>query len=136
MLVHTWNSARNPDPLLGFSVPGRIVQVAKRHPEARVILGHSGGEYDGILEAISIARSFPHIYLDTASSRLYPGVIEEMVRGVGAEKVLYGSDMPFLNPVTQIAKVVYSNIPVSDKKNILGLNAARLFGIPIEGSLP
>ena len=133
VLIHTWNNLRSNDPLLDFCAPSKIEKIAGKYPEAKIILAHSGGEYDGILEAIKTAKAFTNVYLDTTSSRLYPGVIEMMVDEVGAKKVLYGSDMPFLSPVPQIAKIVYADIGESEKRKILGYNAAKLFGIHVEG---
>ncbi len=129
VLIHTWNSARYVDPLLKFCHPSLIRGPAEEYPDAVIILGHSGGEYDGILEAIEVAKAFPNVYLDTASSRLYPGVIKMMVEELGAERVLYGSDVPFLSAVTQLGKIIYADIAESDKEMVLGGNAARLFGM-------
>lgn len=131
VLIHTWNSRRYADPLLDFCVPSLFARIAEDHPGANLIIGHSGGEYDGILEAIEVAKAYPNVYLDTASSRLYPGVIEMMVSEVGAHKVLYGSDVPFLSPVPQIGKVVYAAISEDEKRMILGGNVARLFGMEV-----
>jgi len=129
VLIHTWNSLRYSDPLLGFCMPSLFGKIAADFPAATIILGHSGGEYDGILEAIRVVQDYPNVYLDTASSRLYPGVIEMMVSEVGPERVLYGSDVPVLSPIPQIGKVIYADIDEAEKKMILGLNAARLFGV-------
>jgi predicted TIM-barrel fold metal-dependent hydrolase len=131
VLTHTWNSHRYADPLLSFCVPSLFAKIAEDHPGAKLIIGHSGGEYDGIREAIEVAKAYPNVYLDTASSRLYPGVIEMMVSEVGAQKVLYGSDVPFLSPVPQLGKVVYADISEDAKRMILGENTARLFGMEV-----
>ena len=127
VLSHTWQSLRYYDPLCDFCTPARFARVLETHPEVKIILGHSGGEYDGILEAIEVAKAFPNVYLDTASSRTYPGVVSMLVKEVGAERVLYGSDTPFLTPVTQVGKVVFAGITEEEKRLILGLNAAKLF---------
>ena len=129
VLIHTWNSLRYADPLLDYCVPAQFERIAEDYPDAKILLGHSGGEYDGILEAITVAKACPNVYLDTASSRLYPGVVEMMVAEVGAERVLYGSDVPFLSPVPQVGKIVYADIGEAEKRMILGLNAAALFGL-------
>ncbi|MCK4909271.1 MAG: amidohydrolase [Planctomycetes bacterium] len=132
ILIHTWNSLRYNDPLLKFCAPGQVKKIARNYPDAKIILGHSGGEYDGILESIEVAKDAPNVYLDTASSRLYPGVVEMMVNAVGAERILYGSDVPFLSPIPQIGKIIYAAIDESEKQMILGLNAAKLFGLKKE----
>jgi len=129
VLIHTWNSLRYADPLLDYCVPAQCGRIAEDYPGAKIILGHSGGEYDGVLEAITVAKAFPNVYLDTASSRLYPSMIEMMVAEVGAEKVLYGSDVPFVSPVPQVGKIVYAEIGEAEKRMIPGLNAAGLFGL-------
>ena len=132
ILIHTWNSLRSDDPLIHFCIPSKIEKIACDYPDAKIILGHSGGEYDGILEAIKTAKDLANVYFDTASSRLYPGVIEMMVNEVGPDKVLYGSDVPLLSPGPQIGKIVYADIEESDKRKILGHNAAKLFGIHVD----
>ena len=53
-------------------------------------------------------------------------MLERFVKEVGADKVLFGSDIPFLEPAAEIAKIVYARISESDKKKILGLNMKRL----------
>lgn len=132
VLIHTWNSHRYVDALLDFCLPSLFAKIAEDYPDAILLLGHSGGEYDGILDAIEVAKAYPNIYLDTASSRLYPEVIEMIVDEVGAERVLYGSDVPFLSPAPQVGKIVYADIGESEKEMILGLNATKLFGIEVK----
>ena len=132
VLIHTWNSMRYYDPICDYCLPSLFNKVAENYPDAIIILGHTGGEYDGVFEAIEVAKKHPNVYLDTASSRLYPDVIEMMVREVGAERILYGSDVPFISPVPQVGKIVYADISESDKEKILGLNTAKLFGIDVK----
>jgi predicted TIM-barrel fold metal-dependent hydrolase len=129
VLSHTWNSLRHSDPLNAYCTPSRFANVVRDRPGVKLILGHSGGEWDGIVEAIQVAKAFPNVFLDTASSRLYPGAIEMMVAEVGADRVLYGSDVPFLSPVPQVGKIVHADIGEAEKRMILGQNAARLFGL-------
>ena len=53
-------------------------------------------------------------------------MIEQFVREVGADRILFGSDMPFVNANAQIGKILYAKIPDEDKRKILGLNMAEL----------
>ncbi len=50
-----------------------------------------------------------------------------VVAGLGG-RLLYGSDMPFIDPGSQLAKVQHANIPENVRQVILRDNAARLFG--------
>jgi predicted TIM-barrel fold metal-dependent hydrolase len=57
-----------------------------------MILGHTGGQF-GVLdgwEAIRLLYSFDNAYCDTAKAP--PEIIQAAVQGIGAERVLFGSD--------------------------------------------
>jgi len=62
------------------------------YPEMKVILGHTGGRFAALdgWEAVRLMFSFDNIYCDTAKST--PEIVGEVVRGIGAERVLFGSD--------------------------------------------
>lgn len=119
VLTHTWEADKNCGPEL-------FGKIAHRYPRVKIILGHSGVTYKGCEEAIKVARKHKNLYLDIASSQPHLGMLERFVKEVGAERILFGSDMPFLEPAAQIAKIAYARIPEADKKKILGLNMKRL----------
>jgi len=54
-------------------------------------------------------------------------MIETAVAEAGAEKIVYGSDLPLLDPALQIAKVTESDITREQKELILSGNMQRLF---------
>ena len=54
------------------------------------------------------------------------GIIEYMVREVGSEKVIYGSDTAMRDPFPQFGWVVYADISEQDKRNILGRNMRKI----------
>jgi len=60
-------------------------------------------------------------------SLLPRGMLERMVNGVGAERVLFGTDMPFVDGRPQIGYVACARIPDDSKRLIFGLNAKRIF---------
>ena len=122
MLAHTWESDKNCGP-------GLFADIAREHPRAKIILGHSGVTYDGCQQAIEVARQHDNLYLDTASSQPHIGMIERFVREVGADRVLFGSDIPLLEPAAQLGRIAYARIKETDKEKILGLNAKELLGL-------
>jgi predicted TIM-barrel fold metal-dependent hydrolase len=71
-------------------------------------------------------RNHDNLYLDTATSQLHVGMIERFVREVGADRVLFGSDIPLLDPAAQLGRIAYAKIKEEDKVRILRLNAGRL----------
>ena len=62
-------------------------------------------------------------------SSLSHSSIEDGVHALGADRFLYGSDIPLLDPRSQVAKIATAEISQEDKRKILGLNASKLFNI-------
>jgi predicted TIM-barrel fold metal-dependent hydrolase len=77
-------------------------------------------------QALDAARAYPNIYLETCSSFRTPGVIEQLVAEAGADRVLFGSDTPLMDPRCQIGKIITAAIDDTAKRMILGENAQRL----------
>jgi len=121
VLAHTWLDG---DPYGSMDL---LAATARRHPEVHWIMGHSGGP-DGSRRAVEIAREVPNVYLDIALSMCPARQIEYFVKEVGAERVLFGTDNPFIDPRPQIGRVGLAEIPLADKVKIFGTNAKRLMG--------
>ena len=103
--------------------------MAPLFPHAYFVAGHSGNTPEGRAEAIAAALACPNVYLETCSTYRTPGAIEELVAGAGANRVLYGSDQPLMDPRPQIGKIITADIPEDAKRLIVGDNARRLLGI-------
>lgn len=120
VLSHTWGNT----PTCG---PEEVRRVAERYPNAPLLMGHSCfGQFD---EAMALARDFPNVYLELTAAYRVSGLIERMVGTVGAEKVLFGSDLPWFDQLYGIGCVVFSHITDDDRRLILRDNAVRLFGL-------
>jgi len=115
ILVHTFGKKQ--------VVP--IMKVADEFSRIKILLGHSGiFEEEVYSEAV---RKHDNIWLETCSSFAWYGLIERLVAMGGAERVLFGTDMPFMSPDQQIGRVLFARITDEDKRKVLGLNAQRLF---------
>jgi uncharacterized protein len=121
ILQHTWIKDSGNDP--GESTPYDLVELAKRHPTAQFICGHTGGTWE---LGIRIIRDSKNICAGIAGSDPTSGFVEMAVRELGAERVIYGSDVGGRSFASQIAKVVGAEIPDSAKELILGGNLRRL----------
>ena len=108
------------------ALPRYLDVIAPRFPTAYLIAGHSGNVAGPRAQAIAATRANPNVYLETCSSFRTPGVIEELVERAGADRVLFGSDTPLMDPRCQIGKIITAAIPAAAKRQILGENAARL----------
>jgi len=100
-------------------------EVAKSYPEAVFILAHAGGSR---AEAWKYADC-KNVYFDTASSLTLRGNIEYLVKLVGVERILFGTDQPYANPAYRLGQVVSARLDDEQLKKILGENAARILHI-------
>ncbi len=122
---HTW--IKTDGNLPGESTPMNLVELARRHPGVRMICGHTGGNWEIGVRAI---RGVPNLYSDVAGSDPTAGYVEMAVRELGAERVIYGSDVGGRSFASQLAKVMDAQIPQPAKDRILALNLRDLM-LPI-----
>lgn len=122
ILQHTWFKSGDAN-FVGESTPHDIVDLAKRHPKALLICGHTGGDWELGLRAIRDSKT---LFADTGGSDPTSGFIEMAVRELGADRILYGSDASGRSFASQLAKVQGANIPGEAKKKILGENLKKL----------
>ena len=127
ILQHTWIKSTGSDP--GESTPYDLVELAKRHPQAQFICGHTGGTWELGIRAI---RDVKNICAEIAGSDPTSGFVEMAVRELGAERVVYGSDAGGRSFASQMAKVIGAEIPDSAKGLILGGNLRRLLRASLE----
>jgi uncharacterized protein len=117
-------------PLISHGVgsPDTLRRVARAHPGAHIIVAHTGGGGATFTPGgyFKVALEEPNVYLDTASSVGGYGVFAAVVGYVGAEKLLYGSDMPVVCATYQVGRVVFAPIADDAKRRILGGTMATL----------
>jgi predicted TIM-barrel fold metal-dependent hydrolase len=118
VLVHTW---LDNDPYGNQDI---FAGVAADYPEVKWLMGHSGGPF-GSVHAVELAQKAENIFLDITLSMCPAQQIEFFVREVGSERILFGTDNPFIDPRPQVGRVALANISDQDKRNIFGLNARR-----------
>lgn len=106
--------------------PRFLADMAPRHPQANFVAGHSGNVPEARAEAIAAAQAHPNVYLETCSTFRTPGVIEQLVNEAGADRVLFGSDIPLMDPRSQLGKIITADISDEAKRLVLGGNAQRL----------
>ena len=95
---------------------GRIARNYLEKPATRVNMKKSPAEYLRML------------YYDSCVYETE--VLEALVKRVGADRVVLGSDYPVGEP-KPIAFVESCALPAADKEKIIGVNAARLFGVTV-----
>ncbi len=109
--------------LPGESTPMELAELARRHPAATIICGHTGADWEIGIRAI---RDCKNVAVDLAGSDPTAGLTEMAVRELGSDRVLFGSDAGGRSFASQLGKVFGANIPESDKRLILAGNLERL----------
>jgi predicted TIM-barrel fold metal-dependent hydrolase len=107
----------------GESSPLDLSELAHRHPEATFIAAHTGNDWEQGIRAI---RANKNVYCEICGSDPTAGMVEMAVRELGAERVLYGSDITGRSFASQLAKVTGANITAQQKSLILAGNLKRV----------
>ncbi len=122
VLSHTWGKDQ-------FCGSEQVRKLASSYPHVPFLAGHGiYGEWD---EAVSIAQEHSSVYLELTAAYGVNGVIEHFVKGVGSERILFGDDLPWFDPMHGIGCVLSAHISDDDRHAILHRNAEALFGISL-----
>ncbi len=122
ILSHNWT---------GGEVNGKntLHGLAEAFPNVSFIVAHAASSWDVIDVNCEAAGLYENIYLDLTGSPLFYDAVPEMVRRVGAERILFGTDNPFIDPRPGLGRMLAARIKDDEKRLILGHNARRIFKI-------
>ena len=109
--------------LPGESTSEDLAELAARHPKAKLIAGHIGGDWERGIRAI---RSATNVSAGIGGGDPTAGMLEMAVRELGAERIIYGSDIGGRSFASQLAKVYGANVSDQAKRMIFGANLRRL----------
>ncbi len=102
--------------------------LAEEYPDVNFIIPHLGSfadDWQAQLALIDHLVRHPNIYADTAGVRRFD-ILEQAVRRAGANKILFGSDGPWLHPGVEWFKVQALGLSSRDQRLIAGGNFLRL----------
>ena len=120
-LQHTWQKVNRQKT--GESPPAMVAALARRHPRTTIIAAHAGGDYE---YGAKVFRSCENVLLDIGGNECNAGYVEILVNHVGAERVIFGTDMPGRSFTSQLAKVLGTDLSEAAKEKILFGNMARV----------
>ena len=114
---------------LKYSNPIHVDDVAADFPEMPIVLAHPSFPWQD--EAISMAMHKPEIYIDLSgwSPKYFPPQLIQHANTLLRERVLFGSDYPFITPDRWLADFDTLDIKPEVKPLILKQNAIRLLGL-------
>lgn len=120
----------DPDKTMGYT--GRHADIKyfaepiSAFPQLRFILCHSGGLQNE--QAIAIARANKNVWMDIQGQGI--SNIRTMIRELGPERLMFGSDWPFFAVATLLARLLIATEGDSTvRRMIYAENAARFWGL-------
>lgn len=114
-----------------YGHPREFAKVAQSFPRLTLVLAHLGRGF--FEESVRLAAEYANVFFDT-SGCLFPhgvapqmGEVEKLIRRIGADRVMFGSDWPWFDPLRDIAALRQSGLSAEEKAQVLGLNAKSIF---------
>lgn len=122
VLQHTWLEVTGNLP--GETDPFAMRAAALRHPGVPFFWGHASGDVE---YTVKLAGGLPNIYLDIGGCEATNGYTEMLVKYVGADHIVQGSDGTGRSFISQLAKVYAADISKEEKEQILCKSAQAAF---------
>jgi predicted TIM-barrel fold metal-dependent hydrolase len=125
VLQHSWSMV-NLKARKYHSDPEDTALLARRHPDVKIIMAHlTGCGFRGVLEA----KGCDNLYVDTSGGFPEEGLVEYAAEHLGADHVLYGSDLPIRENSVTIGRILGAKLSAADKRRMLYDNTARLLNL-------
>ncbi len=121
-----------------WAEPRAFAPVLADHPGLTVVLAHLGGAH--WRQAVELAASFPTLSFDLCEIIAWTGApgapdhaaLGRMIKEIGPERVLFGTDFPWYDveaTIDQVMELPY--LADEEKEAILGANAVRVLGLDV-----
>ncbi len=131
VLIHTFHRTGGNQP--GELTVHEFADLARRFPTVSMIAAHAGGNWRMALGAL---EDIPNAHVDICGCFPERGMATALVRDLGAERVVFGSDMLGRSQASQLAKVQFADLAPAERAAVLGGNARRLLGLAASDVLP
>jgi predicted TIM-barrel fold metal-dependent hydrolase len=125
VLIHTWSKAGGS--LENESEAPHVARLAQRYPEVKIVMAHMSGDW---LRGLKAIRAYPNVRVDTSGIDPEERQVETAVAELGADRVLYGSDIPIRDLGSQVAKILGADVDRQTRACLLWDNFQSLLGRP------
>ncbi len=125
----------DPESPQHYSRPRAFTRILEAFPRLTLVIAHLGEGYRE--ESLAMAAEHPNLFFDcafTVNGTVQPPSLTDdeaadLIRRLGVERVLFGSDWPWFHPLRDRERI--EALPMSDdeKRLILGENARRVMRI-------
>lgn len=122
MLIHAFHKATFN--YANESTGVHVAALARRYPEAKIIMAHLGGN---AYHAVPMIRDCPNVWVDYSGSMFRGDELRYTVEQLGAERVLHGSDLACCSHLTNYGLAMDPWFTREQRELILYRNAQKLF---------
>jgi hypothetical protein len=100
-------------------------RIGELFPRMPIVIGHGMG-----LEGLDLARTCPNIHLELCSSFPEQQVYRRAVDAIGADRVLFGTDLDLFSPAFALGSLWEAGLDENQERMILRDNALRILNLP------
>jgi uncharacterized protein len=135
-LIVLSHSGPGPAGAAGSARPSEFAPVLRKWPDLRLVLAHLGGA--SWRETAAVAADFPQLVFDLSEIIEWTGAphapsaaeLAALIRQIGADRVMLGSDFPWYDPLQTADRVAgLPRLSAAERAAILGGTAMRVFGL-------
>ena len=107
----------------------QMEQMIADNPEVTFVAAHPGERESYMLHLERLCK-YENAFLDLSGTGLFRyGMLYAGVQKAGAEKFLFGTDYPIINPAMYVGAVEFEHISEADRELIFAGNAKRILGL-------
>jgi uncharacterized protein len=131
LLTHTSEPIGHLYSGKGNITPESLYPFIQSFPDLKIVCSHWGGGLPFYALMPEVKNTLQNVYFDSAASPfLYrPEIYSQVIKLVGTEKVLFGTDFPLLSQERLLKEIRSLDLSGEDKSQLLSENAKRLLGI-------
>ena len=111
------------------SEAAQVGDLARRFPTVTLVMTH-GGQINisglGQADALGTLQRHANVYMET-SGVYRQDFLEDVATQIGPERVLFGSNSPFMDMRLEVERARWANLAEDSKMLILAGNAQRIF---------
>ncbi|BBH22817.1 hypothetical protein Back11_41620 [Paenibacillus baekrokdamisoli] len=121
ILIHAWR--KTVGQLAYESTAFHVADLAERYPEANIIMAHMGGQVESAMNTIA---PYSNVRIDTSGTPIGTAEVMIAVERLGADRVIFGSDLPIACLASNIGKVIGAGLSPQQLELVMGGNMEKI----------
>jgi predicted TIM-barrel fold metal-dependent hydrolase len=107
------------------ATPQHLLNLARRHPRVKFIGAHGGGDWEW---GDAAWKQVDNIWLDMSGGEAINGFMDVALRGLGASRIVFGTDVWGRSIPSQLSRIVACELPDRDLEAMQWRNGLSIFG--------